>query len=62
VQKAPKAVVSGPAASGGAFRLGCRLRIGLRKPKLPLRWSLRVRAIEAEGLALSRPRRGSDAL
>src|SRR6516225_3176267 len=29
----------------GLFRLGCRLRIGLRKPELPLRWSLRVRAI-----------------
>jgi hypothetical protein len=25
--------------------LGCRLRIGLRKPELPLRWSLRLRAI-----------------
>src|SRR5262249_26982018 len=28
-----------------ALRLGCRLRIGLRKPELPLRWSLRLRAI-----------------
>src|SRR6516165_2570526 len=32
-----------PQAEG--FRLGCRLRIGLRKPELPLRWSLRLRAI-----------------
>jgi hypothetical protein len=45
VHKGPKAVVPRPAASGGLFRLGCRLRIALRKPELPLGWSLRLRAI-----------------
>jgi hypothetical protein len=30
---------------GRTLRLGGHLRIGLRKPELPLRWSLRLRAI-----------------
>src|SRR6266481_4023678 len=43
-RKGQKAVALRPAATR-AFKLGCRLRVGLRKPELPLRWSLRVRAI-----------------
>ena len=31
--------------AGRTLRLGRHLRIGLRKPELPLRWSLRLRAI-----------------
>jgi hypothetical protein len=45
VQKGPKGCRAATSRKRMAFKLGCRLRIGLRKPELPLRWSLRVRAI-----------------
>src|SRR6266478_9286992 len=45
VQEGPKGCRTATSRKRRAFRLGCRLRIGLRKPELPLRWSPRVRAI-----------------
>src|SRR5215831_15065957 len=45
VQKEPKGCRAATSRKRRALRLGCRLRIGLRKPELPLRWSLQVRAI-----------------
>ena len=45
VQKGPKGCRAATSRKRRAFKLRCRLRIGLRKPELPLRWSLRVRAI-----------------
>src|SRR5215472_3325112 len=45
VQKGPKGCRAATSRKRRAFKLRCRLRIRLRKPELPLRWSLRVRAI-----------------
>jgi len=45
VQEGPKGCRTATSRKRRAFRLGCRLRIGLRKPELPLRWSLQLRAI-----------------
>jgi hypothetical protein len=45
VQKGPKGCRTATSRKRRAFKLGCRLRVGLRKLELPLRWSLRVRAI-----------------
>src|SRR6516225_4666627 len=45
VQKGPKGCRVANQRKQRTLRLGCRLRIGLRKPERPLRWSLRLRAI-----------------